>query len=574
MNPILTVLLLALIGLLGAQLGFAQRQVPLGPRIFIAIGGPFLFLGFVLGPHLTRILSYQTVDLLTPLVALGLGWIALLFGLQLDLDHLRQFPLRYLALAWLQAAVALGIVFSIAYLVTDAWYELEFRGVLLAAAATACVSTPAAIALISNTYGARGPVTRLLFYVASLDAAVGIVALGLTHAAHHTDVLEIGVAFSLFEWFLFSILLGVFFGILFLSLTRIRPRTQELMLLLLGLVLFAAGTAFYLRLSPLFVCMITGVVIGNLSPLRRRVYVALSEWEKPIYIMMLVLAGALLQFPTWWILPLVAAYVAARILAKWAGGLLASRLHSEEIHVPASFGLALTPQGGLSLAMAISFILIYVPTGPELDVFFATVVIAVGISDLIGPFLVRGVLASAGEFDQAPAPATAAADRQSRRNRRVERILWLEITIQVVGVVAILVLGVGMILLARAIFRVTRSLSKVDDALTTIGHDARPVLDRMRAIGENLNFMVMSVRRELDRVSDTISLANERLEDALESADDRVQELGALIDVVQGEVEDTLLSATSTLRGIRTGAKLLRRRRNDDDDSEAELADE
>jgi uncharacterized protein YoxC len=156
----------------------------------------------------------------------------------------------------------------------------------------------------------------------------------------------------------------------------------------------------------------------------------------------------------------------------------------------------------------------------------------------------------------------------------VERILWLEITIQVVGVVAILVLGVGMILLARAIFRVTRSLSKVDDALTTIGHDARPVLDRMRAIGENLNFMVMSVRRELDRVSDTISLANERLEDALESADDRVQELGALIDVVQGEVEDTLLSATSTLRGIRTGAKLLRRRRNDDDDSEAELADE
>ncbi len=156
----------------------------------------------------------------------------------------------------------------------------------------------------------------------------------------------------------------------------------------------------------------------------------------------------------------------------------------------------------------------------------------------------------------------------------MERILWLEITIQVVGVVAILVLGVGMILLARAIFRVTRSLSKVDDALTTIGHDARPVLDRMRAIGENLNFMVMSVRRELDRVSDTISLANERLEDALESADDRVQELGALIDVVQGEVEDTLLSATSTLRGIRTGAKLLRRRRNDDDDSEAELADE
>jgi hypothetical protein len=52
--------------------------------------------------------------------------------------------------------------------------------------------------------------------------------------------------------------------------------------------------------------------------------------------------------------------------------------------------------------MAISFLVIYVPTGAEpliaLDVFFATVVIAVGISDLLGPFLVRDVLMRAGEL--------------------------------------------------------------------------------------------------------------------------------------------------------------------------------
>jgi Kef-type K+ transport system membrane component KefB len=413
-NPILTVLLLALIGLLGAQLGFARRQVPLGPRIFIAIGGPFLFLGFVLGPHLTRILSPETLDSMTPLVALGLGWIGLLFGLQLDRDHLRQFPGRYLTLTWLQALIAFGIVLAIAYLVTDAWFALDIDAVLLAAAATACVSTPAAIALVSNTYMARGRVTRLLFYVASLDAAVGIALLGLTHAAYRSGTLRPGVALSLLEWFAFSILLGVFFGILFLSLTRVRPRFQQLVLLLIGLALFAAGTAFYLELSPLFVCMISGTVIANLSPMRRRVYAALSEWEKPIYIIMLVLAGALLQFRSWWIVPLVAAYVAGRILAKWASGVAMSRLGLADAHVPVSFGLALTPQGGLSLAMAISFVLIYVPARPELgaavNVFFATVVIAVGISDLVGPFLVRDVLASAGELGRSPVAVPTVSD--------------------------------------------------------------------------------------------------------------------------------------------------------------------
>ena len=145
----------------------------------------------------------------------------------------------------------------------------------------------------------------------------------------------------------------------------------------------------------------------------------------------------------------------------------------------------------------------------------------------------------------------------------MEESLWLSITIRVVGIGAMIVLGIGMIVLGRAVLRITRTLRKLETALDTIGKDARPVLDRARAIGENLNFIAMSVRKEVDRVGDTIAFANERLEDAIEAAEERVQELTALIDVVQGEVEDTVITATSTLRGIRTTAKLLRRQRGD-----------
>lgn len=150
----------------------------------------------------------------------------------------------------------------------------------------------------------------------------------------------------------------------------------------------------------------------------------------------------------------------------------------------------------------------------------------------------------------------------------MEEWLWLSITIRVVGIIAVIVLGVGMIVLGRAIFRIMRTLHKLEAALDVIGRDARPVLDRARAIGENLNFIAMSVRKEVDRVGDTIAFANERLEDAIEAAEERVQELTALIDVVQGEVEDTVITATSTLRGIRTTAKMLRRQRNDPKDQD------
>lgn len=150
----------------------------------------------------------------------------------------------------------------------------------------------------------------------------------------------------------------------------------------------------------------------------------------------------------------------------------------------------------------------------------------------------------------------------------MEEWLWLSVTIRVVGIIAVILLGIGMIVLARAIFRIMRSMQKLEAALDTIGKDARPVLDRARAIGENLNFIAMSVRKEVDRVSDTLAFANERLEDAVEAAEERVQELTALIDIVQGEVEDTVITATSTLRGIRTTAKLLRRQRDDKESRE------
>ena len=133
--------------------------------------------------------------------------------------------------------------------------------------------------------------------------------------------------------------------------------------------------------------------------------------------------------------------------------------------------------------------------------------------------------------------------------------------IQIFQALAILVLGIGLIMVAVVGRDFRRRLIAVEEALGEIARDARPALDRARAIGENLNHILMSMRKEVDRVGDTISRANERLETALDVAEERARELAALIEVVQAEVGDTVLDATSALRGLRAGAKALREAR-------------
>jgi hypothetical protein len=66
------------------------------------------------------------------------------------------------------------------------------------------------------------------------------------------------------------------------------------------------------------------------------------------------------------------------------------------------------------------------------------------------------------------------------------------------------------------------------------------------------------VRADVGEVSGTIRRANDGLNVALDTTEQRVKELGALLRLFQDEVEQTFVSGTSMLRGFRAGAEALR----------------
>lgn len=405
MDPFVSTLIIILVALLGARVSFSSIQVPSGPRLILRTGTHFLFLGLALGPLALGVLSSASIQQLFPLLGLALGWIGFLFGLQLDRRHLAHFPPMFHVLAIAQGVLTFLAFLGLGWIGMEAWgpEEASANALLLCAAATACVSTPAGIALISTSFNVRGPVRDLLFFVASVDALVGITALQVTYSIFPPLTLVAGTGpLSVPEWTIGALGLGVVCGILFLWLTRPRPGGDELVLFLVGITAFASGAAFQLQLSPLFVSVVMGAVVANLSPDPHRVFRVLQDWEKPVYVVFLLLAGALLRFPSSWVFPLGLAYAVIRAVGKVSAGAALSHLLPFRFPVPKRIGLGLLPQGGISLAMAISAVLAYagsmVGGVDAVEVFLSVVVLGVILSELVGPFLTRNVFSRAGEI--------------------------------------------------------------------------------------------------------------------------------------------------------------------------------
>jgi hypothetical protein len=167
--------------------------------------------------------------------------------------------------------------------------------------------------------------------------------------------------------------------------------------------------------------MTMGALVANLSRSRSRVQLVLTRWEKPVYVTFLLLAGALIQIPTWLVLPLALGYAALRFVAKVASGALLSGVVALDPRLPTGVGLGLIPQGGISIAMAVSAMLLY----SDLDVggidgeavLFAVIVIGVALSELAGPLFTVQLLQRAGELspkvsgEAASAPGARSLDR-------------------------------------------------------------------------------------------------------------------------------------------------------------------
>ncbi|HKJ02376.1 MAG TPA: cation:proton antiporter [Longimicrobiales bacterium] len=419
MDPLVGTLVLILLALVGSRISFSTERVPDGPRLLFRTGTHFLILGFLLGPSGLGLLSDASMAGLSPFLALGLGWVGFHFGLQFDRESLAHFPWSYHVLGAGQAiltfALFLGGAYAAAFLLGVA--DDVSPVLLVGAAATASVTTPACIAMVSSNFMVRGDTRDLLFFIGSLDAAVGIVALQVTYSLFRPATTP-GGAGELSQLALLGVAagLGIVLGIVYVWLVRRRPATEELVLYVLGICALAAGLALQWALSPLFVSVVMGVVVANWVRDRQRVFALLQRWEKPVYLSFLMLAGALLDTPSVLLVGLALGYALLRAVAKTVGAAAMVSVVPLRFEVPRRLGLGLIPQGGISLTMAVSGVLTY--TGLQVrgaaaeGALFTVIVLGVMMSELVGPFFTVQLLRRAGEITPQVEAALAKGDQR------------------------------------------------------------------------------------------------------------------------------------------------------------------
>jgi len=384
---LLALVLVAAIGLLVT--GRPWPRLGPGPWLdrVLAAGAPPLLLGLVLGPGL-GVLDPATLRAIAPVTALGVGWIGAVFGARYEWRYMRRIPPRVWLLSLFQAAAVFVLVAFTASL-------LGLLSAPLAAAWTPrlpALLTLAAVAIVSGPVtGARRSVARAASLAAALETGLGALAMTLGLAIYHPHLPAGGVALGWFSWLALALGSGALVGMLFLSLTRLRPEPEHLAPALLAALLFGAGVGYAADLTPFVVCALAAVLIVNLSPQRRALRALLETWQPPIYAVLLIIAGALLALPTVWVLVAVPLLWAARAAVKWAAVLLA-RGPLGLLRLPPNLGLATVAQGGVAVALAISFYMVYDGRGAGAVV--TTILLGVMLTPLAAPPLVSLALRS------------------------------------------------------------------------------------------------------------------------------------------------------------------------------------
>lgn len=119
---------------------------------------------------------------------------------------------------------------------------------------------------------------------------------------------------------------------------------------------------------------------------------------------------------------------------------------------------------------------------------------------------------------------------------------------------------VALTILVTAIITIV-TLLRTTRAMRSIGREASrradPLLERSKSVAANMEFISASLRTDIEGLHRSVRALSDRLQQASDHMESRIEDFNALMEVVQGEAETVFLDTASTARGVRAGARQL-----------------
>jgi Kef-type K+ transport system membrane component KefB len=361
-------------------------------------GSEYIVLGFVLGPNALVGIDMATLSSLEPLIQIGLGWLALVVGVEYGHLHDRRVPIRRM---FTGTGLALLSGFGVAAAFgAFAFYLGLFKGndlliAALGAGAVSCETTRHAVRWVVERYSAKGPLSELVGDIAEADDVVPLIAITVAFALAPNPGIEL--AFPVWALSAATLVIGLVLGGFAAALLRIEDRPTETWGIVLGAALLGIGLGARMGQSPFGLLFALGVAMATFSGKRRVLREMLVRTEHPVLLPVLVLAGAFIDIRASKDLPwIVVLVILARVGMKYLSGAIL-RLSATARGAGRVLGFGLLPSGALTVAFGLAFALRF-PTVVGHTVLAIAAAVAL-FGELVGPTSLRAALKRAGEIE-------------------------------------------------------------------------------------------------------------------------------------------------------------------------------
>lgn len=365
----------------------------LGQRSFLPRVTLLLIFGAIIGKDMLDIIPSIFFDRFKIIAEMALLMVGFLLGGKLTIKSLRQSAGKVLWIS-ISAAVVTTLIVSLGLI----WAGVS-REVAILLGCIASATAPAAILDVVIESNNKTQFRDLLLSIVALDDIWALVLFSLGMAIV-TSLNGYGISGGEFSFLLVAskeiggaMILGALVGVPAAYLTGRIKQGEPIITEALGLVFVCGGLALWLDVSYLIASMTMGAVIANLAKHHDYPFHAIEGIEWPFVVLFFVLAGASLEFSAVREIGLIGiVYILCRATGKIVGARIGGQLSSAESTIKNWMGVALLPQAGVAIGMA----LVASNQFPEYRQTILSVVISSTIFfEIVGPVFTRLALTRA-----------------------------------------------------------------------------------------------------------------------------------------------------------------------------------
>lgn len=400
--PETTKVLLAVSVMLFASFGMTRLTKLLGlPNV-----SAYIVAGILIGPSVLKLIPTEMVDHMGFISDIALTFIAFGVGQFFKVEVLRDLGGKIIVITVMESVLAgVAVTLVLGFCFNIGWN----MALILGAIATA--TAPASTMMTIKQYKAQGDFVNILLQVVALDDAVCLLvysavvavveATGTGHVTTSDVVLPV-------VYNVLALVVGFGCGLALSKLmTDHRTRANRL-ILAVAMLMGLSALCSMVDISPLLACMVVGTTYVNFKK-DEYLFRQVDHFSPPIMSLFFVISGMNLRLEALKTVGIVGVvYFLVRILGKYIGAYAGCAMAKTPRNIRNYLGLALIPQAGVSIGLAV--LTGRIMPGPAAELVSTIILSSAVLYELIGPACSKAALILAGVIPRhrgrAPVSAT------------------------------------------------------------------------------------------------------------------------------------------------------------------------